>query len=112
MQVHISLVGEDKIRVSWITQSESAATVNYGTSPGDYKFSATGDTTSYRYLLYESGQIHDVVIGPLEPNTAYYYRCGSDSDAEFTFKTPPSQLPIKFAVIGNIASFTFVLNCN
>ncbi|XP_031270846.1 probable purple acid phosphatase 20 [Pistacia vera] len=100
-QVHISLVGEDKIRVSWITKSESAATLKYGTSPGDYPFSANGDMTSYRYMLYKSGQIHDVVIGPLKPNTTYYYQCGS-SDTEFTVETPPSELPIKFVVVGDL----------
>lgn len=99
-QVHISTVGADKMRVSWITESPSSATVEYGTSPGAYEQSATGSTSSYKYLMYESGEIHDVVIGPLKPNTVYYYRCGSNSGPEFSFKTPPASFPITFAVVG------------
>ncbi|OVA05988.1 Phosphoesterase domain [Macleaya cordata] len=101
-QVHISLVGQDKMRISWITIDETPAIVKYGTTKGVYNLSATGTTNSYEYLIYKSGKIHDVVIGPLTPNTIYYYRCGSDSAREFSFKTPPSQLPIKFVVIGDL----------
>ncbi|XP_010244493.1 PREDICTED: probable purple acid phosphatase 20 [Nelumbo nucifera] len=101
-QVHISLVGKDKMRIMWITQHASPATVEYDTSAGTYGYSATGSTYSYEYLMYKSGEIHDVVIGPLEPNTVYYYRCGSNSSREFSFKTPPVQLPITFAVAGDL----------
>lgn len=102
LQVHISQVGNDKMRISWITTDPSPSTVEYGTSSGSYGFSATGTTTSYRYLAYNSGEIHDVVIGPLTPNTVYYYRCGSPSSPEFSFKTTPSQFPVKFAISGNV----------
>lgn len=90
------------MRISWITESSTPATVQYGTSPEKYEFSANGITSSYSYTIaYESGEIHDVVIGPLKPNTVYYYRCGaSDSARQFSFKTPPAQFPIKFAVVG------------
>ncbi|KAB2631734.1 purple acid phosphatase 20 [Pyrus ussuriensis x Pyrus communis] len=102
-QVHISVVGEDKMRVTWITDSPSPATVVYGISTGVYESSATGNTNSYTYLMYTSGDIHDVVIGPLKPNTTYFYRCGSsDSDPEFSFKTPPAAFPITFAIVGDL----------
>ncbi|XP_055811612.1 probable purple acid phosphatase 20 [Solanum dulcamara] len=102
-QVHISMVGEDKMRISWITEdSGTPATVKYGTSPGSYPFSSNGNTTKYRYILYESGEIHNVVIGPLKPNTVYYYICGPFSSPEFNFKTPPAGFPIKFAVVGDL----------
>ncbi|KAL3532076.1 hypothetical protein ACH5RR_005597 [Cinchona calisaya] len=101
-QVHISLVGQDKMRISWITDDPSPATVEYGTSSGAYSFSANGSVHSYSYVIYDSGEIHDVVVGPLKPNTQYYYRCGFDSSPEFDFKTPPSQFPIKFAVAGDL----------
>ncbi|MCL7032651.1 hypothetical protein MKW94_018908, partial [Papaver nudicaule] len=99
--VHISLVGKDKMRITWITGDHGTpATVAYGTTKGKYDSSATGTVSKYKYILYNSGEIHDVVIGPLKPNTVYYYRCGSDTDGkEFSFKTPPSQFPIKFAVV-------------
>ncbi|KAK3018466.1 hypothetical protein RJ639_004126 [Escallonia herrerae] len=102
-QVHISMVGEDKMRISWITDDPTPATVRYGTSGAAANgISANGSTSSYKYLLYKSGQLHNVVIGPLKPNTVYYYRCGLDSSPEFSFKTPPAQFPIKFAVIGDL----------
>ncbi|KAI3868772.1 hypothetical protein MKW98_008857 [Papaver atlanticum] len=102
-QVHISLVGQDKMRITWITEDhDTPATVNYGTTEGNYDLSATGTVSKYKYMLYNSGEIHDVVIGPLKPDTVYYYRCGSDTDREFSFKTPPSQFPIKFVVVGDL----------
>ncbi|KAM5559513.1 putative purple acid phosphatase 20 [Rosa sericea] len=101
-QVHISLVGEDKMRVSWMTKNPSPATVEYGTSPGAYSSSATGSTTSYSYLLYHSGEFHHVDIGPLTANSVFYYRCGSSPGPEFSFKTPPAAFPLTFAVAGDL----------
>ncbi|XVE61503.1 hypothetical protein DITRI_Ditri06bG0045600 [Diplodiscus trichospermus] len=101
-QVHISVVGADKMRISWITDSSAPAVVEYGTFPRVYSKSATGSTSSYSYLTYISGEIHDVVIGPLNPNTVYYYRCSSESSREFSLKTPPADFPIKFAVVGDL----------
>jgi len=100
-QVHISQVGQNKMRISWITDSPTPAKVSYGPSPSVNASSAIGTTSSYRYLVYESGEIHNVVIGPLNPNTVYYYRLGDPPSSQtYNFKTPPSQLPIKFAVVG------------
>ncbi|RDX60611.1 putative purple acid phosphatase 20, partial [Mucuna pruriens] len=102
-QVHISQVGRNKMRISWITDSSTPAKVTYGPSPSANAFSATGNTSSYRYLLYKSGEIHDVVIGPLNPNTLYYYRLGDPPSSQtYNFKTPPSQFPINFAVVGDL----------
>ncbi|ERN13072.1 probable purple acid phosphatase 20 isoform X1 [Amborella trichopoda] len=101
-QVHISLVGNDRMRISWITDDESTPSVEYGTSSGIYDASATGNTSTYSYVLYKSGQIHDVIIGPLKPETVYFYRCGGFSGKEYSFKTPPSKLPIKFVVVGDL----------
>jgi len=90
------------MRISWITQSSISPSVVYGTVSGKYEGSANGTSSSYHYLLiYRSGQINDVVIGPLKPNTVYYYKCGGPSSTqEFSFRTPPSKFPIKFAVSG------------
>ncbi|KAK7396674.1 hypothetical protein VNO78_17831 [Psophocarpus tetragonolobus] len=102
-QVHISQVGQNKMRISWITDSSSPAKVTYDLSTSANASSATGNTSSYGYLLYKSGEIHDVVIGPLNPNTVYYYRLGDPPSSQiYNFKTPPCQLPIKFAVVGDL----------
>uniref|UniRef100_A0A7N1A129 Purple acid phosphatase n=1 Tax=Kalanchoe fedtschenkoi TaxID=63787 RepID=A0A7N1A129_KALFE len=101
-QVHISLAGKDHIRVSWITNDDDIPSiVEYGTKPGLYDASATGENTSYTFLIYKSGTIHNVRIGPLHPKTTYYYRCGGQSQ-EFSLVTPPSTYPIEFAIVGDL----------
>ncbi|CAL4942944.1 unnamed protein product [Urochloa decumbens] len=101
-QVHISLAGERRMRITWITDDNSVpSVVDYGTKKGTYTMTSQGDSTSYSYLLYSSGKIHHVVIGPLEDNTNYYYRCGGQGP-EFQFKTPPSQFPLSLAVVGDL----------
>jgi hypothetical protein len=94
------------MRVTWITDDDAPAIVEYGTTSGQYPLSATGNTTTYSYVLYKSGNIHDAVIGPLKPNTTYYYRCSSNPKREFSFRTPPATLPFKFVIVGNIMHLT------
>lgn len=90
------------MRISWITDDNSAPSiVEYGTLPGQYTFSSSGETTSYDYLFYSSGKIHHTVIGPLEHDTVYFYRCGGHGP-EFQLKTPPGQFPVTFAVAGDL----------
>lgn len=88
------------MRITWITEDSAPAVVEYSSSPGVYTNVVTGNTSSYKYTLYGSGNIHDVTIGPLDPDATYYYRCSSNSARNFSFKTPPAQLPIKFVVAG------------
>ncbi|OIV92164.1 hypothetical protein TanjilG_27661 [Lupinus angustifolius] len=87
--------------ITWITESSTPPTIQYGTTPSANSFNNTGVTGSYDYITYKSGEIHYVIIGPLEPNTIYYYRLG-DSPKGYSFKTTPSQFPIKFAVAGDL----------
>ncbi|KAK3424098.1 hypothetical protein EUGRSUZ_F00882 [Eucalyptus grandis] len=97
-QVHISLAGEGHKCISWVTDGKSSPSyVEYGTSPGRYDSTAQGESTSYSYLFYSSGKIHHTVIGPLESNTVYFYRCGGEGP-EFRLKTPPAEFPVAFAV--------------
>ncbi|CAN6339665.1 unnamed protein product [Urochloa humidicola] len=101
-QVHISVVGANSMRISWVTDDRRApSVVEYGTSPGKYMASATGDHTMYHYFFYKSGAIHHATIGPLDPGTTYYYRC-SMAGNEFRLRTPPATLPIEFVVIGDL----------
>ncbi|XP_050217100.1 purple acid phosphatase 18 [Mercurialis annua] len=101
-QVHISLAGDKHMRISWVTDDKSAqSTVQYGTLPGRYSAVSQGESTSYTYLFYSSGKIHHTVIGPLEPDTVYFYKCGGQG-SEFQLKTPPAELPITFAVAGDL----------
>ncbi|CAK9237162.1 unnamed protein product [Sphagnum troendelagicum] len=104
-QVHVSLAGPNRMRVSWMTSSMTApSTVHYGTTSQQYTAIASGVKKSYSYFLYKSGQMHHVVVGPLLDNTTYYYMCGG-SGREFKFTTPPPagpDVPIKFAVVGDL----------
>ncbi|XP_037477758.1 purple acid phosphatase 22-like [Triticum dicoccoides] len=101
-QVHLSVVGANHMRVSWITDAKHGhSVVEYGRASGNYTTSATGEHTSYRYYLYSSGKIHHVTIGPLDTDAVYYYRCGMVGD-EFTLKTPPAALPIELALTGDL----------
>ncbi|XP_044473707.1 purple acid phosphatase 18-like isoform X2 [Mangifera indica] len=101
-QVHISLAGNNHMRISWITDDKSAPSViKYGTSLGRYGSTAQGESTSYSYLFYDSGKIHHTVIGPLEPDTIYFYQCGNQGP-EFQLKTPPAKFPVTFAVVGDL----------
>ncbi|KAF0891910.1 hypothetical protein E2562_011302 [Oryza meyeriana var. granulata] len=73
-QVHVSVVGVNRMRVSWITEDKHVrSVVEYGKISGNYTASATGDHTSYRYFLYSSGKIHHVKIGPLDRGTVSDY---------------------------------------
>ncbi|KAJ0958594.1 putative Acid phosphatase [Helianthus annuus] len=49
-QVHISLVGKNKMRISWITDDRTPATVHYGTSSEKHEYSVTGTVSSYLYI--------------------------------------------------------------
>lgn len=90
------------MKVSWVTvENRVQSLVEYGKTPGEYDATATGEHTSYQYFFYRSGKIHHVIIGPLDPSTTYYYRCGG-SGPEFNFRTPPSTFPIEFAVVGDL----------
>ncbi|KAL6650651.1 hypothetical protein ACP70R_009576 [Stipagrostis hirtigluma subsp. patula] len=101
-QVHVSVVGAKHMRVSWVTDDKHVrSVVEYGRASGNYTMSGAGDHTSYRYFLYSSGKIHHVTIGPLDPSTVYYYRCGMAGD-EFSLRTPPAALPIELALVGDL----------
>ena len=92
------------MRITWITDDTSVPSiVEYGTSPGVYNSSSQGDSDSYSYFLYGSGKIHHVVIGPLESNKIYFYRCGGYGP-DYSFKTPPAQFSIVFAIVGEISA--------
>ncbi|KAK3424019.1 hypothetical protein EUGRSUZ_F00777 [Eucalyptus grandis] len=90
------------MHISWVTDGKSSPSyMEYGTSPGRYDSTAQGESTSYSYLFYSSGRIHHTVIGPLESNTVYFYRCGGEGP-EFQLKTPPTELLVAFAVAGDL----------
>ncbi|KAL7613289.1 hypothetical protein Lser_V15G05480 [Lactuca serriola] len=101
-QVHVSLVRKNFMKVSWVTEeTDVPSRVDYGKVQSKYDSSATGEHSSYNYFFYTSGEIHHVTIGPLDPATTYYYRCGG-SGQEFNFRTPPATFPIEFAIVGDL----------
>jgi predicted phosphohydrolase len=106
-QVHISLAGPKHMRVSWMSPKSAknkSPVVQYGLTSGNYTATAIGTSTSYSYLLYSSGTMNHVVIGPLQHSTTYYYKCGGAGE-EYQFNTPPPPgpgVPINFAIVGDL----------
>ncbi|KAM3689492.1 hypothetical protein ACB098_09G051900 [Castanea mollissima] len=101
-QVHISSVGQDKMRITWITKASTKPIVYFTETAGVYQNSVLGTSSSYNYMTYKSDEIHEAVISPLKPDTHYFYRCGENSTKEYFLKTPPAEFPIKFAVSGDL----------
>lgn len=96
------------MRVSWMSTKNaknSSPIVQYGLTSGNYSYTARGTSLgSYSYLLYESGIMNHVVVGPLQDSTTYYYKCDGAGN-EYKFKTPPPvgpDVPIKFALVGDL----------
>jgi hypothetical protein len=103
-QVHIALAGADStgnptgFAVSWQTPTDTpTSTVKYGTSAGNYEFSATGSSSAY----YETFH-HHVVLPKLEPDTTYYYIVGDDQGGYSSeFKT--ISVPTSTSLRGNFS---------
>ncbi|KAH7285893.1 hypothetical protein KP509_33G050200 [Ceratopteris richardii] len=93
------------MRVSWVTIDPlSPSVVVFGTKSGIYDRVAIGDSESYDFLLYRSGQVHNVVLYNLSASTTYFYKCGYES-LEYMFKTPPAigfETSVTFAVAGDL----------
>lgn len=91
------------MRVSWVTINPSSPSfVEFGTSSGLYNKVSYGNSDSYKFLFYKSGQIHHVVLQGLNASTVYFYKCGGEG-SEYSFKTPPAlgrEIPITFAIAG------------
>lgn len=64
---------QDKI-FRWITDEESNAVVECGISP-EYGFATSGTVDVAE---------HPVALGPLSPDTTYYYRIGSIDSSDIT----------------------------
>ncbi|UCE39290.1 MAG: metallophosphoesterase [Thermoplasmata archaeon] len=92
-QIHIATTGDTtEMVVTWVTRGSTPnSTVEYGTSSGLYDYSTHGSNHTYTDGGWV-GQIHDVVLTGLLPDTEYFYRVGDESlgwSSEFNFTTPP-----------------------
>lgn len=114
-QIHMAQgVSPESMTISWVTKSDAASEIQYGTNPDKLAFSAKGYSSSYKfdypqYGVYESGVIHHVYIDQLTADTTYFYQCG-DFTLGFTsgllnFKTllrKGDPAPLHFGVIGDL----------
>jgi predicted phosphodiesterase len=94
-QVHIAVTGDpSEMVITWVTFGATpTSTVEYGTSSGIYDYSASGSTHTYTDGGWV-GEIHDVILTGLTPNTQYFYRVGDPSEgwsSEFRFTSAPSE---------------------
>jgi phosphodiesterase/alkaline phosphatase D-like protein len=93
-QVHIATTGDpSEMVVTWVTWGPTpTSTVEYGTTIGSYGSIATGSTHTYSDGGWV-GEIHDVLLTGLVPNTQYFYRVGDSQEgwsSEFEFRSAPS----------------------
>ncbi len=86
--------------VTWLTKSENQSFLEYGMKETDL----VERTDAASSLKTDLGIIHEVTATGLQPDTKYYYRCGSD-DAGWSeihsFRTAPAKGPFSFAVMGD-----------
>jgi predicted phosphodiesterase len=101
-QIHIATTGDPtEMVVTWVTRGTTPnSTVEYGTTSGVYDYSTHGTSHTYTDGGW-IGQIHDVELTGLLPETQYFYRGGDESlgwSSEFNFTTPPvSKINVSFA---------------
>lgn len=111
--VRIALAGatasgrSDGMAISWTTQVASEPAVSYGLRSGHLNQTST-TATSRRYLdTYH----HHVLLGGLEPDTTYFYRCvdtaSGISSAEYRFRSAPDSTAageVTFATFGDLGA--------
>ncbi len=120
LHVHLALTSKhSEMRVQWTTGKECVPIVQYGRSPDNLPFKATGISRTYTasdmcgppanmsaYFI-DPGYLHDVLLTDLTPNTQYYYQVSGTgiSSETMTFRTSPrpgSNLPITFEIYGDM----------
>ncbi len=76
--------------VTWHTTPNVAGEVRYGTSPGNLTMTETGIVNPGPGSM---GDIHEVTLAGLQPDTVYYYQAGDTNDGyspEYSFLTGPT----------------------
>ena len=101
IEPYLQLSTSNSIIIRWRTQENSKSIVKYGTTLGNYVFTATGNASKE----------HIVKISGLLENTQYYYMVGSsddnmigENDSSYTFRTHPaigSKIPVRIWALGD-----------
>ena len=151
-QVHVALAGDERVAVSWVTargaslslaasrklrhhskkkqpslvancgMDDVRSVVEYGLSPGRYRWTAEGSHTCYDRGAYRSGLLHTTVLGKccsgdeLIAGQTYFYRVGDPRlgwSSEFRFRMPAGagnmSNPLKVAVFGDLGQTQYSL---
>ena len=117
-QIHIAQgVTPESMTISWVTKDTANTEIQYGLSPDNLAYNATGVSSSYSfdypsYGVYTSGVLHHVYLtNVLTAGTTYYYKVGDFAAAATSgienFKTVPKvgdSNPFVFAVIGDLGT--------
>ena len=118
---HLALTDSPhEMRVQWTSGVKYTPVVQYGLSPNHLSYSLTGSSKTYSSKdlcaspanmsahFIDPGQLHDVLLTSLKPNTKYFYRYGN-GDNKFSsikyFATPPlhgSEATVNFIVYGDM----------
>jgi len=80
-EVHLALTGKkDEMTIDWVTEDKTAtSTVKYGLAPNALNLQATGNSSSYIFIIYISPSLHTATLSQLKPATRYYYQVGDNS---------------------------------
>ncbi|KAK7084256.1 hypothetical protein SK128_005463 [Halocaridina rubra] len=109
-QIHIAVgdVNQDMV-ISWVTTDQTPnSIVEYGTV--DLNYTANGTQGNFTNIGLEMREmyLHEVVLSGLEPDTRYYYHCGSDMgwSSLYTFKTwkTGENWPVRVVMYGDLGA--------
>eukprot|EP00698_Gefionella_okellyi_P012731 TRINITY_DN3448_c0_g1_i1.p1 TRINITY_DN3448_c0_g1~~TRINITY_DN3448_c0_g1_i1.p1 ORF type:complete len:576 (+),score=64.75 TRINITY_DN3448_c0_g1_i1:121-1728(+) len=120
LQVHLALTSiPSEMQVSWNTLDAQSPTVHWGTTSGQYKFSASADSSTYTANdlcgapatttgWMPPGTLHNALLTGLTPSTRYYYIVGDAAygfSEEFSFISSPevaASAQFKFIAYGDM----------
>lgn len=128
-QIHVSLAGPGRIRITWVEAASNAlgpraggdlSTVFWGSSPSALRYKTQVRSITYATAdgSYSSGLIFHAVIGaapgsdaglPLQPGKTYYYRVGAGPDFPnacmsdpLAVTVPRESVPTRLALVGDL----------
>ena len=118
---HLALTDSPyEMRVQWTSGANYSPVVLYGLSSTDLPYSLMGSSRTYSLKdlcgepanmsahFIDPGQLHDVLLTGLKPNTKYFYRYGNKKhkfSSIKSFTTPPmhgSETTVKFIIYGDM----------
>jgi len=103
--------------ISWITKYKCISYVLYGRQSNNLDYIVHGSSSIYNFTYnlnnYQSNFIHHVYINNLQPDTSYFYKCGTQNQHPKIFNTLPNvgvNKIITFGIIGDLGQTQYSLS--